>query len=132
MLEDFGHKKWRVEKHRRVVVDVSGDGLGDIVGFGEDGVYVSKNRGNGTFEEAKLVSRDFGYQRGWRIDEHHRYMADVTGNGRADIIEFKDKAAYVAFNDGEGNFGHAQLLTDKFSGKGWDAAMSVRYVRRLR
>ncbi|KIM35070.1 hypothetical protein M413DRAFT_432890 [Hebeloma cylindrosporum] len=131
VLEDFGYDSWRVEKHLRFVVDVDGDGLGDIVGFGQDGVYVSKNRGNGTFEEAKLVSRDFGYEQGWRVHEHPRFMADVTGNGCADIVGFKDKAAYVAFNDGAGNFGHAQLLTDEFSGEGWDPSTSVRYVRRL-
>lgn len=131
VLEDFGSEKWRVEKHRRIVVDVSGNGLGDIVGFGQAGVYVSKNRGNGTFEKARLISRDFGYEQGWRIDEHPRYMTDVTGNGCADIIGFKDKKAYVAFNDGEGNFGHAQSLTDKFSGEGWDKSTCIRYVRRL-
>jgi hypothetical protein len=131
VLKDFGYNKWRVEKHLRIVVDVNGDGLGDIVGFGQDGVYLSKNRGNGTFEETKLVSRDFGYEQGWRVREHPRFMADVTGNGCADIIGFKDEAAYVAFNDGEGNFGHALLLTDQFSGEGWNPSTSVRYVTRL-
>lgn len=131
VLDDFGSKKWRFKKHRRVVVDVNGDGLGDIVGFGQEGVYVSKNRGNGTFEPAQLVSRDFGYEQGWRIDVHPRYMTDVTGNGCADIVGFKENGAYVAFNDGEGNFGHALFLTNAFSGEGWDASKSIRYVRRL-
>jgi hypothetical protein len=119
-----------------MVVDVNGNGRGDIVGFGNKGVYVSKNRGKGNFEDARLASRDFGYEQGWRVKEHPRFMVDVTGNGCADIIGFKDEEAYVAFNDGQGNFGHAQRLTNKsrgdvFSGEGWDSSTSVRYVTRL-
>ncbi|KAF8815948.1 hypothetical protein BYT27DRAFT_7209385 [Phlegmacium glaucopus] len=140
VLDTFGYnKKWRVEKHLRFVVDISGNGLGDIVGFGEGGVYVSKNRGNGTFEETRLVSRDFGYEQGWRVNEHQRFMADVTGNGCADIVGFKDNAAYVAFNDGQGNFGHRQLLfslddqnpDNRVGWDGWNSSNSVLYVKRL-
>jgi hypothetical protein len=75
--------------------------------------------------------RDFGYEQGWRVGKHPRFMADITGSGCADIIGFKDKATYVAFNDGEGNFGHAHSLTDRFSGEGWGPSTSVRYVARL-
>lgn len=131
VLDDFGSTTWDVKKHRRVIIDLNGDGLGDIVGFGEEGVYVSTNRGNGTFGPVKLVSRDFGFENGWKIDVHPRYVTDVTGDGCADIVGFKDNGALVAFNDGEGNFGHAQSLTKDFSGEGWGASTSIRYVRRL-
>lgn len=127
VLKAFGSNDWDIKKHLRIIVDINGDGLGDIVGFGNEGVYVSKNRGNGTFGEPKLVSREFGLEQGWSVEQHPRFMADVTGSGCADIIGFKDEVAYVAFNDGEGNFGVGQRLTTKFSGKDW----GVRYVTRL-
>ena len=33
---------------------------------------------------------------GWRIDKHPRFLADITGDGRADIIGFGDAGVYVA------------------------------------
>jgi hypothetical protein len=125
VLRDFGYNQgWRVEKDLRIVADVNGDGLGDTVGFGKNGVYVSKNRGNGRFEEARLVIRDFGYEQGWRVRKHSRFMVDVTGNGCADIIGFGEKGAYVAFGDGEAGFGHAQEPTNEF---GWQQVRSMSH-----
>ncbi|MFI7582156.1 hypothetical protein ACH9D3_17340, partial [Kocuria sp. M4R5S9] len=35
-FEEFGHHQgWRVERHPRALADVSGDGIPDVVGFGE-------------------------------------------------------------------------------------------------
>jgi hypothetical protein len=135
VLANFGYKQnWRVEQHPRFVVDVDGNGIGDIVGFGKKGVYLSKNKGNGRFEEARLVSRDFGYEQDWRIEKHLRFMVDVTGNGCADIVGFKGDRVYVAFNDGQGNFGHA-LSLDKSEPptwtSGWDPSTTAGYVTRL-
>lgn len=132
-LKEFGYNQnWRAEKHVRIIADLNGDGLGDIVGFGENGVYVSKNRGNMSFEKPRLVLRDFGYEQNWRVEKHSRFMIDVTGNGCADIVGFGDRAVYVAFGDGEGGFGHTQRLTEAFcSQKGWDLSKTVRYIARL-
>ena len=135
VLANFGYKQnWRVEQHLRIVVDLNGDGFGDIVGFGKKGVYVSKNKGNERFEEARLVSRDFGYEQGWRIEKHLRFVVDVTGNGCADIVGFKDDQVYVAFNDGQGNFGHALALDkspERTWTRGWDPSTTAGYVTRL-
>jgi hypothetical protein len=51
VLEDFGYVAggWRVESHPRFPADLTGDGRVDIVGFGNDGVWVALNNGNGTF-----------------------------------------------------------------------------------
>lgn len=135
VLTNFGYNQnWRVEKHLRILVDLNGDGFGDIVGFGKKGVYVSKNRGNGRFEETRLVSRDFGYDQGWRIEKHLRFVVDVTGSGCADIVGFKDDQVYVAFNDGQGNFGHSQSLgksPERTWTKDWDPSTTAGYVTRL-
>ncbi len=38
----YGHNTgWRTDKYIRMVVDVNGDGLSDIVGFAENGTYIS-------------------------------------------------------------------------------------------
>jgi hypothetical protein len=41
-VNDFGSNKgWRLDKHVRVLADINGDDLLDIVGFGDAGVFVA-------------------------------------------------------------------------------------------
>ena len=44
-IPNFGYTAggWRVERHPRFVVDTTGDGRADVVGFGDAGVYVSRS-----------------------------------------------------------------------------------------
>jgi hypothetical protein len=78
------------------MADTTGDGRDDIVGFGNAGVYVSTSNGDGTFAPPQLVVNNFGYTAGgWRVDRHPRFLADTTGDGRADIIGFGSAGAYA-------------------------------------
>lgn len=133
VLEEFGYNQgWRVERDLRMIVDVDGNGLGDIVAFGRSGVYISKNRGNCRFELPKLVTRNFGNLAGYSIDRHQRFMVDVTSNGCADIVAFGQEEAYVAFNNGAGEFSPAQKFVNDFCwNQGWSPFTTVRYVDRL-
>ncbi|MEW2373939.1 FG-GAP-like repeat-containing protein [Streptomyces sp. NPDC006656] len=102
VLNDFGTAQgWTSGKHLRFLADVTGDGKPDIVGFGDEGVWVSHNAGDGTFEQAQLVCRGFGYHDAagaWRVDRHPRFLADITGDGRVDIVGFGGPGVYVARN----------------------------------
>ncbi|KPC64260.1 RICIN domain-containing protein [Streptomyces chattanoogensis] len=102
VLNDFGLAQgWTGKKHLRIVADVTGDGTPDIVGFGDEGVWVSHGRGGSRFEQAQLVCRSFGYNEdagGWRVDRHPRFLADITGDGRVDIVGFGGPGVYVARN----------------------------------
>ncbi|MDI5968165.1 FG-GAP-like repeat-containing protein [Streptomyces sp. SL13] len=102
VLNDFGTAQgWASKKHPRFLADVTGDGNPDIVGFGNEGVWVSHNRGDGRFDQAQLVCRGFGYNEnagGWRVDRHPRFLADITGDGRVDIVGFGGPGVYVARN----------------------------------
>jgi hypothetical protein len=40
---------WRVDQHVRIVRDLNGDGLADVIGFGNDNVYMSLNQGSNGF-----------------------------------------------------------------------------------
>ncbi|WP_221356269.1 FG-GAP-like repeat-containing protein [Streptomyces beigongshangae] len=100
VLNDFGLAQgWTRKKHLRSLADVTGDGNPDIVGFGDEGVWVSHNRGDGRFEQAQLVCRGFGHNDdagAWRVDHHPRFLADITGDGRVDIVGFGGPGVYVA------------------------------------
>ncbi|MEU6174983.1 FG-GAP-like repeat-containing protein [Streptantibioticus parmotrematis] len=102
VLNDFGTDQgWTGRKHLRLLADVTGDGNPDVVGFGDEGVWVSHNLGDGRFEQAQLVCRGFGHDDdagAWRIDHHPRFLADVTGDGRVDIVGFGGPGVYVARN----------------------------------
>ncbi|MFE9455537.1 RICIN domain-containing protein [Streptomyces californicus] len=102
VLNDYGQAQgWTGEKHPRLLADTTGDKNPDIIGFGNEGVWVSHNKGDGTFEQAQLVCRGFGYNEnagGWRVDRHPRFLADITGDGRLDIVGFGGPGVHVARN----------------------------------
>ncbi|MFD5872117.1 RICIN domain-containing protein [Streptomyces sp. NPDC060322] len=102
VLNDYGQAQgWSGERHPRLLADVTGDKNPDIIGFGNEGVWVSHNNGDGTFERAQLVCRGFGYNEdagGWRVDRHSRFLADITGDGRLDIVGFGGPGVHVARN----------------------------------
>ncbi|GHB80634.1 hypothetical protein GCM10010347_59080 [Streptomyces cirratus] len=102
VLNDFGTAQgWDARKHLRFLADVTGDGNPDIVGFGNEGVWVSHSLGDGRFEQAQLVCPGFGYNDdagAWRVGHHPRFLADITGDGRLDIVGFGGPGVYVARN----------------------------------
>ena len=133
-MEEFGYNSgWRVEKHPRFIADLTGNKAGDIVEFGNDGVYVAINNGDGTFQAAKVIN-DLGYDAGmWRVEKHLRFPVDLTGDGRADIIGFGEKAVFVSYNDGNGNFGPIRNLLSQFAYNNgeWSLEKTVRLVANL-
>ena len=133
-VSDFGYSTggWRVEKHPRFVADLTGNKRGDIVGFGDSGVFVAINNGNGTFQPVKRVIDNFGYNQGWRVEKHPRFVLDVTGDGCADIIGFGENSVWVSYNKGGGDFGPVTKLIDDFAySGGWTLEKTVRFVANL-
>jgi Common central domain of tyrosinase/FG-GAP-like repeat len=136
VLSSFGYEAggWRVEMHPRFLADLTGDGRADIVGFGNGGVSVSLNKGDGTFQAPKLVLSSFGYEAGgWRVEMHPRFLADLTGDGLADIVGFGDAAVWVALNNGNGTFQGLQLAVGNFgySAGGWRVERHPRFLADL-
>ena len=124
VIANFGYTAggWRVEQHPRFMADLTGDGRADIVGFGDAGVWVSLNNGNGTFQAPQLAVPNFGYSAGgWRVDMHPRFLADLTGDGRADIVGFGGAGVWVALNNGNGTYQAPQLVVGNFgyNAGGW-------------
>lgn len=134
VVDNFGTDQgWRVDQHPRYIADLTGDGKGDIIGFGAAGVWVSINNGKGTFQPAKFALNNFGVEQGWRVDKHPRFVVDLTGDGCADIIGFGESQVWVAFNDGKGGFGAARALTSTFAFNNgeWSVDRTVRWLANL-
>lgn len=125
------------DRYPREMADVNGDGRADIVGFGENGVYVALSRADGTFAPSTLVSSQWGaapLSGGWASNAiFAREMADVNGDGRADIVGFGQAGVYVSLGQANGTFLPAFLASNQFGTSaiagGWSS--DDRYPRVL-
>jgi len=82
----------------RTLADVNDDGMADIVGFGADGVYVSLATGGGQFASPTFPLSAFSPNAGgWNSDNTYpRQLADISGDGKADIIGFAANGVWTA------------------------------------
>jgi hypothetical protein len=115
--------------YHREVADVDGDGKADIVGFGSNGVYVALATSDGHFADPFFSLNAFGSSAaggGWNNDGvFHREMADVNGDGKADIVGFGGAGVFVALATSSGHFADATLALNSFgtsaSSGGWSS-----------
>lgn len=94
---NFGYDDgWIPEKHIRLLGDVNGDGLTDIVAFGNDFVYISLANDQRKFDFPKqLYYEEFTFNKGWKVFQHPRLLLDIDGDGKEDIVGIHDNYAYI-------------------------------------
>ncbi|MGK7940176.1 MAG: spherulation-specific family 4 protein [Crocosphaera sp.] len=104
------------DKYPRQVADVNGDGRADIIGFGYEGVYVALGQIDGTFSGFNIATQNFTHSTGgWTsFDKYPRQVADVNGDGRADIVGFGQNQVYVALGQANGTFSSYVAVSNQF------------------
>ncbi|MDD5323450.1 MAG: FG-GAP-like repeat-containing protein [Methylococcales bacterium] len=130
VVEEFGYDQgWRIDQHVRLLADVNGDGRKDIVGFGDDGVWLSLATSSGNFSAAMFVLEEFGSHQGWTPAKHIRTTADVNGDGRQDIVGFGDDWVWTALSTGNGFAPARNVLADfGYQAGGWKVDRHLRLM----
>lgn len=125
----IGSGAWQVSKHTRTTGDVNGDGKDDIIGFGESAVLVSLSTGYGLEEPVVWLDHYFTEPNGWNNREHVRTVADVNGDGRADLVGFGGAGVFVSFSNGRG-FSKPERLINNFAigAGGWQVSKHTRLL----
>lgn len=120
---------WNVSQHERFLADVNGDGLDDIIGFGNVSTQVSASDGNGGY--FPLTSYNgLAYNYGWRKDKHVRTMANVNNDGMADIVAFGDNMTYVlVYDKASSSYVLRNEIDDFHYAAGYRVDEHVRYLR---
>lgn len=131
-LQDLGQDQgWASQNgFARLAGDVNGDGKVDLIGFGYAGTLVALGHGDGTFEGVDTGLANFGVDQGWTSqDRFTRALADVNGDGKADLVGFGDAGTYVALSNGDGTFAQARLVLSEFgTAQGWTSNDSLKRV----
>jgi hypothetical protein len=117
---------WNSQDHYpRLLADVNGDGMADIVGFGSDMVQVSLATGNGHFASPVLGIQNYTVNTGgWNSQDHYpRLLADVNGDGMADIVGFGSDRVQVSLATGNGHFDSPVLGIQNYTPNtgGWNS-----------
>lgn len=89
---DMGSNQgWSNALTPRLIGDVNGDGVPDLIGFGADNTFVALGARDASgslhfsMDLAKTI-HDFGYNEGWSTATTVRQLTDVTGTGHDSLV----------------------------------------------
>ncbi|NOK70987.1 MAG: hypothetical protein GFH25_541266n36 [Chloroflexi bacterium AL-N10] len=102
------------DRYPRQLADVNGDGKADIVAFAHNDVWVSLSKGDGKFYAPKVaIINDYTIQDGnWTFNKYPRQLADVNGDGMADIVGFAHNHVQISLAKGDGTFSASEIVID--------------------
>ncbi|MCG8314750.1 MAG: FG-GAP-like repeat-containing protein [Pseudomonadales bacterium] len=130
VLNKYGSNQgWNTDDHIRVLADIDGNGMLDIVGFGDNGVSTALSDGDFGFNNQGNVLSTFGYNQGYSVKANPRYVVDINGDRFADIVAFGDAGVEVALSNGNGSFAPPVNVLSLFGvDQGWKHKKHKRFI----
>lgn len=114
-IDDFSASQgW--SSNQRMVADINGDGLADIVAISSKGVVTALSDGT-KFTETGSTLPYFSSSQGWSSSDPVM-LADVNGDHIMDIVGIKNETAWVALGVGDGTFAAQQSWITGFGVSG--------------
>jgi hypothetical protein len=107
-----------------LAADVTGNGRADLVSYhpSRGRWWVTESNADGTFAAPRLLTT-YGTTSGW---EAH-LAADVTGNGRADLVSYhpSNGSWWISSSRDDGTFSSPRSLTTYGTRTGWEAHLAA-------
>lgn len=109
------------------VGDLNGDGIPDLIFLGRSGDWLRYRvfHGTGTdFVESETTEGVTKYAGPW-ADYGRAFLADMTGNGKADLVRLGDSsgsARYMVFRSNGYDFGHNESVIDYIADHGFGSS----------
>ncbi|PID52803.1 MAG: hypothetical protein CR972_00095 [Candidatus Moraniibacteriota bacterium] len=121
---------WNANYHLIQFIDVDNDGWLDIAGFGYNGLVVAYGIDGTNYHTAvNVISGNFGYNNGWRIDHHIREISDIDGDGVNDVWGFGYNGLVVAYGIDGTNYHKPKLALNSFGyNDGWEITDYRRFL----
>ena len=112
----------------RMVGDIDGDGYDDdVVGFGPNEVQAVTSDGT-AFSAVSNWTSNFTSSQGWSTNLHPRFLADVDGDGKDDVVGFASEGVRVGLSNGS-SFDPQVLWTSGYGvNQGWSITNNPRYM----
>jgi hypothetical protein len=126
----FADPAWQADAYGSTIQlgDVNGDGKADVCGRRSDGIVCATANADGTgFADAHLWSAgtNFSDGDGWAVSAAYYgsvRLADVNGDGYADVCGRSAAGIVCALNNKAGAFGAASPWSTDFADPGWQGA----------
>ncbi len=90
----YSNMGWPTNLYPKFIEDVNGDGMADAVAFGKPGTYVSLSNGD-SFVGQTLAIANFGTDQAWTVAEHPRFVTDINGDGKKDLVGYGLYGVYL-------------------------------------
>lgn len=126
---DFSAQTYSLTAHVRELGDVNGDGILDIIGFHDAGVWVALGSLDPFGAGASMLWSDSfrsDESGGWGDPAYVRRTVDLKSDGVTDIIGFGNNGTYWGTSNGVDGFVVMPALKEFDLLRGWDAPADVR------